>query len=73
VNHVLPTGRAARFASALRVDDFRKRVQVVRVDEAALRRLAPDVTALAAAEGLAEHARAVALRAEVAPVRERAS
>jgi histidinol dehydrogenase len=43
------------------------------VDEAALRRLAPDVTALAAAEGLAEHARAVALRAEVAPVRERAS
>ena len=29
-NHVLPTGRSARFASALRVDDFRKHVHVVR-------------------------------------------
>ena len=28
-NHVLPTGRSARFASALRVDDFRKHVHVV--------------------------------------------
>lgn len=72
VNHVLPTGRAARFASALRVDDFRKYVHVVQADEATVRRLAPDVTALADAEGLAEHARAVALRA-VPPVRERAS
>src|SRR5262249_33745575 len=52
VNHVLPTGRAARFASALRVDDFRKYVHVVRADEAAVRRLAPDVEALAEAEGL---------------------
>ena len=74
VNHVLPTARSARFASALRVDDFRKHIHVVRVvDEAALRRLAPDVTALAEAEGLAEHARAVALRAAKVPVRERAS
>ena len=72
VNHVLPTGRAARFASALRVDHFRKYMHVVQADEGALRRLAVDVTALAEAEGLAEHARAVALRAEPA-VRERAS
>ena len=62
VNHVLPTARTARFASVLRVDDFRKHVHVVHVDEAALRRLAPDITALADAEGLAEHARSVALR-----------
>ena len=72
VNHVLPTGRAARFASALRVDDFRKYVHVVQADEAAVRRVAPDVEALAEAEGLAEHARAVALRA-VPSVREPAS
>ncbi len=62
VNHVLPTARTARFASALRVDDFRKHVHVVRLDEAALRRVAPHVEALAAAEGLAEHARSVSLR-----------
>ncbi len=31
-NHVLPTGRSARFASALRVDDFRKHLHVVRAD-----------------------------------------
>jgi histidinol dehydrogenase len=72
VNHVLPTGRAARFASALRVDDFRKYVHVVEADETALRGLADDLSALADAEGLPEHARAVALRA-VPPVRERAS
>ena len=32
VNHVLPTARTARFASALRVDTFRKHMHVVRVD-----------------------------------------
>ena len=31
VNHVLPTARTARFASALRVDTFRKHIHVVRV------------------------------------------
>ena len=72
VNHVLPTGRTARFASALRVDTFRKHVHVVRADEPAVRRVAPDIMALADAEGLAEHARAVALRVD-APVTERAS
>ena len=72
VNHVLPTARTARFASALRVDTFCKHIHVVRADEAALRRMAPDITALADAEGLTEHARAVALRA-ASPVQERAS
>ena len=72
VNHVLPTARTARFASALRVDDFCKHIHVVRADEAALRRLAPDIAALADAEGLAEHARAVALRVDT-PVTEPAS
>ena len=40
-NHVLPTGGAARFASALRVDDFRKHVHVVRADAAAGRGRSP--------------------------------
>ena len=70
VNHVLPTARTARFASALRVDDFRKHIHVVRADEAALRRLAPSIEALAAAEGLSEHARSVSVRLDAAAVPE---
>ena len=52
VNHVLPTGGTARFASALRVADFQKHVHVVTLDDAALRRVAPYVRALAEHEGL---------------------
>ncbi len=33
-NHVLPTNRTARFASALRVDDFRRHIHAVTVDRA---------------------------------------
>jgi len=62
VNHVLPTGGSARFSSALRVDDFCKRVHVVSMDDAALRRVSPYVQAFAEVEGLGEHGRSVALR-----------
>jgi histidinol dehydrogenase len=62
VNHVLPTGGTARFADALRVDDFRKHLHVVSVDEGALADLAPAVTTLAEAEGLLAHADALRLR-----------
>ncbi|MFN8036603.1 MAG: histidinol dehydrogenase [Acidimicrobiia bacterium] len=62
VNHVLPTARTARYASALRVDDFRKHVHAVTLDRAALDRVAPHVAALAGVEGLAAHAAAVAAR-----------
>ncbi len=61
-NHVLPTARTARFASALRVDDFCKHLHEVTLDEAALRSLAPHVVAMAEAEGLAAHADSVRLR-----------
>lgn len=61
-NHVLPTNGSARFASALRVDDFVKHVHVVTVGEEALARLAPHVTTLAHAEGLPTHAEAVRVR-----------
>src|SRR5262249_9974695 len=57
VNHVLPTARSARFASALRVDTFRKHVHVVEATEAGLLALAPSVEVIAAAEGLDAHAR----------------
>ncbi len=61
-NHVLPTGRTARFASGLSVFDFLKRTTWVGVDQAALSRVGPAAVALADAEGLAAHARSVALR-----------
>jgi histidinol dehydrogenase len=61
-NHVLPTARTARFASALGVDDFRTTVHAVAVDRDALGLLAPAVTAIAEAEGLAAHAESVRLR-----------
>ena len=64
VNHVLPTARTARFASALRVDDFCKHIHVVTVEEDALRRVGPYVRTLAAVEGLDEHGRSIALRVD---------
>ncbi len=61
-NHVLPTGRRARFASGLSVLDFMKRTSFLGLDETALAELGPATVALATAEGLPAHARSVALR-----------
>ena len=61
-NHVLPTGRTARFASGLSVFDFLKRTTWVAADAAALARVGPAAIALAEAEGLHAHARSIALR-----------
>lgn len=61
-NHVLPSGGTARWASGLSVVDFIKRIYVCDLDSTALVRLAPHVDALAEAEGLRAHARAVHLR-----------
>ena len=61
-NHVLPTGRTARFASGLSVFDFLKRTTWVEADAAALARVGPAAMALAEAEGLGAHARSIALR-----------
>jgi histidinol dehydrogenase len=63
VNHVLPTGGTARFADALRVDDFVKHVHVVSLEPGALHDLAPFVATLAETEGLTFHADAIRLRA----------
>jgi histidinol dehydrogenase len=61
-NHVLPTGRTARFASGLSVFDFLKRTTWVAADQAALDRVGPAAVALAEAEGLQAHARSISLR-----------
>jgi len=62
VNHVLPTGGTARFASALRVSSFQKHIHVVSLDRAALGRVGPYVTTLAASEGLDAHAQSIEAR-----------
>jgi len=61
-NHVLPTSRAARYASALGVADYMKRSQVICYTKEALQESASRIAALARAEGLEAHARAVLLR-----------
>jgi histidinol dehydrogenase len=61
-NHVLPTSRAARYASGLGVLDFMKRSSIVACDPAATRAIGPAAVALAEAEGLDAHALSVALR-----------
>ena len=61
-NHVLPTGRTARFASGLSVFDFIKRTTWVEADAASLAAIGPAAVALAEAEGLQAHARSVAMR-----------
>jgi histidinol dehydrogenase len=64
-NHVLPTGGAARFASALRVDDFRKHLHVVRATPEGSAALSRQAAVVARAEGLEEHARSLDLRARL--------
>ena len=61
-NHVLPTGRTARFASGLSVYDFLKRTTWVEASRAALGRVGPAAVLLAEAEGLDAHARSIAQR-----------
>jgi len=61
-NHVLPTGRRARFASGLSVLDFMKRTSFIELSEAALAAIGPAAIALAEAEGLPAHARSIEVR-----------
>jgi histidinol dehydrogenase len=61
-NHVLPTGRRARFASGLSVLDFMKRTSFLQLNEEALHRIGPAAVALADAEGLPAHGRSVSIR-----------
>ncbi|HEX6713359.1 MAG TPA: histidinol dehydrogenase [Thermoleophilaceae bacterium] len=54
-NHVLPTGGAARFASALSPRTFRRRMARVSLTDEAAARLAPHGAAIAQAEGFPVH------------------
>jgi histidinol dehydrogenase len=62
-NHVLPTGGAARFQSALSPATFRRRMARVSLPDEAAARLAPAGAALARAEGFPVHAESMERRA----------
>jgi histidinol dehydrogenase len=62
-NHVLPTGGAARFQSALSPATFRRRMARVSLPGEAAARLAPAGAALARAEGFPVHAESMERRA----------
>jgi histidinol dehydrogenase len=62
-NHVLPTGGAARFASALGPATFRRRMARVSLPPGAAGRLAPAGATLARAEGFPLHAESMERRA----------
>jgi histidinol dehydrogenase len=61
-NHVLPTGRRARFSSGLSVLDFMKRTSFLGCTPDSIRVIGPAAVALATAEGLPAHAASVAER-----------
>jgi len=61
-NHVLPTGRRARYASGLSTLHFLKRTTIVGASAQALQAVGPAAAALAQAEGLLAHRHSVALR-----------
>jgi histidinol dehydrogenase len=67
-NHVLPTGKTARFSSALGVYDFVKRTSLLRYSEQAFESVAESVAVLAECEGLLGHARSARNRGSAGSV-----
>ncbi|TIX51759.1 histidinol dehydrogenase [Alteraurantiacibacter aquimixticola] len=61
-NHVLPTGRRARFSSGLSVLDFMKRTSFIALDKASIAAIGPAAVAMAEVEGLPAHAKSVQVR-----------
>ena len=61
-SHVMPTGGTARFFSPLHLGDFTKVISIAAANRRALDRLGPATIALARAEGLTAHARAIEKR-----------
>ncbi len=61
-SHIMPTGGTARYASPVNVDDFRKIISLVALNDCALERIGPAAARLAAAEGLTAHEAAVRRR-----------
>ncbi len=67
-NHVLPTAGTARFSSGLRASDYVTVSSVVELDERSAARFAPGTSAIANAEGLVGHAKAMDARTSSAEV-----
>jgi histidinol dehydrogenase len=67
-NHVLPTAGTARFSSGLRASDYVTVSSVVELDRSSASRYAPGTSAIANAEGLVGHARAMDARAATAEI-----
>ena len=65
-NHVLPTGRSARFSSGLGVLDFMKRTSLLKCGPASLAHIAAPAMTLGRAEGLDAHSRSIAIRLNLA-------
>ena len=61
-SHVLPTGGTARFSSPLNVTDFVKFINIIKADDAILKRVGGAASIIARAEGLDAHARAIEIR-----------
>jgi len=61
-NHVLPTSGTARFASALSVEHFTKRISLINYSKDAFMKEADDIMRLADIEGLEAHANSVRIR-----------
>jgi histidinol dehydrogenase len=61
-SHVLPTGGTARFSSPLNIMDFVKFINVIKADDAILKRVGGAASIIARAEGLDAHARAIEIR-----------
>jgi histidinol dehydrogenase len=61
-SHIMPTGGTARYASPVNVDDFRKVISLVGLNQQGLERIGPSAMKLAEAEGLFAHAAAVRAR-----------
>lgn len=61
-SHTLPTGGAARFASALSSNDFVKATSIIEYSKDMLAESSDDIVRLAMAEGLDAHAKSVEIR-----------
>ncbi|HEU0163818.1 MAG TPA: histidinol dehydrogenase [Thermomicrobiales bacterium] len=64
-SHVMPTGGTARFSSPVNLRDFQKVISLIGANERALNELGQATSALARAEGLTGHARAIEFRTSV--------
>ncbi|MBW8034976.1 MAG: histidinol dehydrogenase [Planctomycetes bacterium] len=61
-SHTLPTGRSARFASALSANDFVKATSIIEYSKDQLAESSDDIIRLAMTEGLDAHAKSVTIR-----------